>query len=298
MIDSDGLVGRVKQVGESSAVVVLAVDPGSAVGVRVAGGNALGVAAGNGLGPLTYTPLDPATRVQVGDRLLTGPYGGSTYVAGLPVGEVTRVSGDPGAPAREATVTPYVSFASLDLVGIVLAAPRADPRDRLRAATAGHHPGAHAVRAGPGAAAALAILVAVILQAAVLSRLPLPGGPPNLVLVLVIAIGLAAGGSAGLAAGFGAGLLTDVLSDHPVGVLALCFALAGFVAGLLEADVRRSVLLPVVVVAVADRGGLPHLPRRDGAARPDGRRRRRRRYSARSRTTSCSRRSSSPWSWR
>jgi rod shape-determining protein MreD len=84
----------------------------------------------------------------------------------------------------------------------------------------------------------------------VLSRLPLPGGPPNLVLVLVIAIGLAAGGSAGLAAGFGAGLLTDVLSDHPVGVLALCFALAGFVAGLLEADVRRSVLLPVVVVAV------------------------------------------------
>ena len=107
------------------------------------------------------------------------------------------------------------------------------------------------MRAGPGAAAALAIVVAVVLQAAVLSRLPLPGGPPNLVLVLVVAIGLAAGGSAGLAAGFGAGLLTDLLSDHPVGVLALCFALAGFLAGLLEADVRRSVLLPVVVVAVA-----------------------------------------------
>lgn len=106
------------------------------------------------------------------------------------------------------------------------------------------------MRAGPGAAAALAILVAVVLQAAVLSRLPLPGGPPNLVLVLVIAIGLAGGGSAGLAAGFGAGLLTDLLSDHPVGVLALCFGLAGLLAGLLDADVRRSVLLSVVVVAV------------------------------------------------
>ena len=70
---------------------------------------------------------------------------------------------------------------------------------------------------------------------------------------------------AGLAAGFGAGLLTDLLSDHPVGVLALCFALAGLLAGLLEADVRRSVLLPVVVVAVADRRGLPRLPRRDRA---------------------------------
>jgi rod shape-determining protein MreC len=131
VVNADGLVGRVKEVGDGSSTVVLAVDPGSAVGVRVAGGNALGVAAGNGLGPLTYTPLDPATRVKVGDRLVTGPYGGSTYVAGLPVGQVTAVSGDPGAPAREATVTTYVSFARLDLIGIVLAAPRADPRDRL-----------------------------------------------------------------------------------------------------------------------------------------------------------------------
>jgi rod shape-determining protein MreC len=131
VINGNGLVGRVKTVGERSSVIVLAVDPGSAVGVRLAGGNQLGVAAGNGLGPLTFTPLDPTTRVQVGDRLVTGPYGGSTYVAGLPLGEVTAVSGDPGAPAREATVTPYVSFGSLDLVGVLLAAPRADPRDKL-----------------------------------------------------------------------------------------------------------------------------------------------------------------------
>lgn len=136
VVNSDGLVGRVKTAGEASSTVVLAVDPGSAVGVRLAGSNALGLAAGNGLGPLTFTPLDPATRVSVGDRLLTGPYGGSTYVPGLPVGEVTAVSGDPGAPARAATVTPYVSYASLDLVGIVLAAPRADPRDTLLPAAA------------------------------------------------------------------------------------------------------------------------------------------------------------------
>ena len=107
------------------------------------------------------------------------------------------------------------------------------------------------MRAGPGVAAAVAVVAAVVLQAAVLARTPLPGGQPNLVLVLVVAIGLAAGPSAGLATGFAAGLLTDLLSDHPIGVLALCFALAGFLAGLLEADVGRSVLVPVVVVAVA-----------------------------------------------
>lgn len=140
VVGGDGLVGRVKEVTDSSAVVVLAVDPGSSVGVRLAGGRQLGLASGNGLGPMTFTPLDPTTRVKVGDRLVTGPYGGSTYVAGLPVGEVVAVSGDPGAPAREATVRPYVDFGSLDLVGILLAAPRTDPRDRLVPAPAAAPP--------------------------------------------------------------------------------------------------------------------------------------------------------------
>lgn len=104
---------------------------------------------------------------------------------------------------------------------------------------------------GPGLAAAAAVLVAVVLQAAVFARLPLPGGQPSVVLVLVVAIGLAGGANAGLAAGFGAGLLTDLLADHPLGILALCFALAGLLAGLLEADVERTVLLPVMVVALS-----------------------------------------------
>ncbi len=107
---------------------------------------------------------------------------------------------------------------------------------------------------GPGIAAAVAILAAVLLQASVFARLPLPGGAPSVTLVLVVAIGLSGGPNAGLAAGFGAGLLTDLLSGHPLGILALCFALAGFLAGLLEADVERTVLLPVVVVALASAG--------------------------------------------
>ncbi|HEX6756678.1 MAG TPA: rod shape-determining protein MreC [Mycobacteriales bacterium] len=137
VVNSDGLVGRVKQVTAGSSVIVLAVDPGSAVGVRLGGGNQLAVASGNGLGPLTVTPLDPQTRIKVGDRLVSGPYGGSTYVAGIPVGEVTAVSSDPSAPVREATVRPYARFGSLDLVGIVLARPRTDPRDRLLPAPSG-----------------------------------------------------------------------------------------------------------------------------------------------------------------
>jgi rod shape-determining protein MreC len=131
VVNGDGLVGRVKQVSGTTAVIVLAIDPGSSVGVRLAGSNQVGVASGAGLGPVTFAPLDPQTQVRTGDQLVTGPYGGTTYVPGVPVGEVTGVSGDAGSAAREATVRPYVTFTALDLVGVVLVGPRQDPRDSV-----------------------------------------------------------------------------------------------------------------------------------------------------------------------
>jgi hypothetical protein len=57
-----------------------------------------------------------------------------------------------------------------------------------------------------------------------------------------------------MATGFAAGLLSDLLSDHPVGLLALCFAVAGCVAGLMEADSARSVLWPLLIVGVGAAG--------------------------------------------
>jgi rod shape-determining protein MreC len=158
VVTGDGLVGRVKQVTPNTSVVVLALDPGSSVGVRLAGSNQLGVATGDGLAPLSFSPLDPQTRPRVGDRLVTGPYRGSTYVAGIPVGEVTSVVDDPAAPGGTATIRPYVTFSALDLVGIVLAAPRADPRDSVLPAaptptpnpTAGGSPTGPASTAEPG----------------------------------------------------------------------------------------------------------------------------------------------------
>ena len=50
VVDSDGLVGAVKDVSDASAVIVLAVDPGSRSASRLAGGNALGVPPATGWG--------------------------------------------------------------------------------------------------------------------------------------------------------------------------------------------------------------------------------------------------------
>lgn len=99
--------------------------------------------------------------------------------------------------------------------------------------------------------AGLAIAIAVLLQGTLLARLPLPGGPPNLALLLVVGVALAGGTAAGLGCGFAAGIVMDLMSDHQVGVLAICLALVGFAVGLLETDPDRSVFWPMVVVAVA-----------------------------------------------
>ncbi len=101
----------------------------------------------------------------------------------------------------------------------------------------------------------LLVVMAVVLQTAVLVRLPLPYARPDLVLVLVVAIAMAAGSGAGMAVGFAAGLLCDLLADHPAGMLALVLCLLGYVCGLIPAAPERSVLLPLGVVVIAATAG-------------------------------------------
>lgn len=95
---------------------------------------------------------------------------------------------------------------------------------------------------------------AQLLQGSVLARIPAPGGPPDLVLVVVVGFGLAAGPLEGAAIGFAAGLLTDLLSDHPLGLYALVFAVTGYFCGLAGHDSERSALRPLVVVGAATVG--------------------------------------------
>ena len=95
----------------------------------------------------------------------------------------------------------------------------------------------------------LGVAAAVLLQTTVVARLPLPGRPPDLVLVLVVAVGLAAGPLAGAATGFAAGLVADLVSDGALGRLALAYLVAGAVAGRWADDPRPSVLVPLRAVA-------------------------------------------------
>jgi rod shape-determining protein MreC len=125
-----GLVGRVLRVDTATSVVLMAVDPGSGVGVRDARSGELALATGAGSSGFTLTPLDPSADLRVGDPLETGPAGSSTFAAGLPVATITAVhatsTGVVSASARSA-----LKPTTVNLVGVIesgstaAAAPRA-----------------------------------------------------------------------------------------------------------------------------------------------------------------------------
>jgi len=99
---------------------------------------------------------------------------------------------------------------------------------------------------------AAVLLTGLMLQVAVVNRLGLPGGHPDLVVLCVIALALVGGPEAGALVGFAAGLAADIVppADHTIGRLALAYALVGYAAGLLEDVEERSVLTTVVVVVI------------------------------------------------
>jgi rod shape-determining protein MreD len=94
--------------------------------------------------------------------------------------------------------------------------------------------------------AGLVLLTAVVLQAAVVSRLDVFGAHADLLVLVPIAVALVDGPERGAMAGFVAGLAVDLLSTTPFGLTALAYSVVGFVVGAFQHGVlRNSVVLPV-----------------------------------------------------
>ncbi|MEW1724015.1 rod shape-determining protein MreC [Streptomyces sp. NPDC093109] len=132
VINGDGLVGRVTTVGPNTSTVLLANDPGFTVGTRMEGNDELGFATGQGDRPLSVQLLNGKAKIKKGDRLVTfGSSKDRPFVPGVPVGEVVRVDPSGGDLTRTLSVRPFVGYTKLDIVGVVVEAPRQDPRDTV-----------------------------------------------------------------------------------------------------------------------------------------------------------------------
>ncbi|MEN3536067.1 rod shape-determining protein MreC [Microbispora sp. ZYX-F-249] len=132
-----GLVGRIVHAGPVSSTVALLTDPALSAGARLEGGNELGVVsglgeAGGGGNLVRFRLLDSTVPIGVGRRIVSfGSQQSRPYVPGVPIGVVERVDNTPGEVTRTAYARPFTDFSSLDVVGVVVAAPKRDPRDAV-----------------------------------------------------------------------------------------------------------------------------------------------------------------------
>ena len=111
-ITGEGLVGRVSELGERAARILLLTDINSRVPVFVERTRERAVLAGDNSDhmQLLYLPAD--ITATVGDRIITSGHGG-VFPPGLPVGVITSIQG--GA----VLVQPYVDWEQLEYVRLV-----------------------------------------------------------------------------------------------------------------------------------------------------------------------------------
>ena len=119
-LSGKGLLGRVAEVGDRSARVLLINDLNSRIPVVIERSRERAILAGdNSVTPrLLYLPV--TTSVQVGDRVVTSGHGGA-FPVGLPVGVVSAIS-DEGVrvtPFADATNIEYVRLMDFGLDGIL-----------------------------------------------------------------------------------------------------------------------------------------------------------------------------------
>lgn len=130
VVNGDGLVGRVTRVTPTTSQVLLANDASSSVGGRLeaAPPGEVGVVDGAGQSPMMLRLFSAQAQVTEGQRVVTF---GSTYVPGVPIGEVVSVEATPGSLERRAQVRPFVDYSSLDIVGVVVELAEGDPGDAV-----------------------------------------------------------------------------------------------------------------------------------------------------------------------
>ncbi|OPG04293.1 rod shape-determining protein MreC [Microbispora sp. GKU 823] len=137
VLSDAGLVGRVVQTGPAGSTVALLTDPALSAGARLEGGNELGVVSGlgeegGGGNLIRFRLLDSTVPIGVGRRIVSfGSQQSKPYVPGVPIGVVERVDNTPGEVTRTAYARPFTNFSALDVVGVVVAAPKRDPRDAV-----------------------------------------------------------------------------------------------------------------------------------------------------------------------
>lgn len=106
VIDADGVVGQITQVGPLQAQVMLITDPASATPVEIERTGLATIAIGTGqINVLSLPYLPNSTDIKPGDKLVASGFGGR-YPRGYPVAVVTSVTPQAGDPFARVEARP------------------------------------------------------------------------------------------------------------------------------------------------------------------------------------------------
>lgn len=120
VVSGGGLVGRVVDVSRRRATVRLITDASSSVGVRLATTGELAVAAGRGAGStLRLDLVDPVTKVDKGETVVTSGLQNSVFPPGIPVGRVVAATTASGALQQDVTIEPTVDLRRITFVKVM-----------------------------------------------------------------------------------------------------------------------------------------------------------------------------------
>lgn len=127
VIDADGVIGQVDHVAQFSATIRLISDPGHAIPVQVNRNGLRSVALGTGrTDVLNIESLPNNADIQIGDLVVTSGLGGR-FPAGYPVGEVSAIRPDPGAPFSTINIAPRGALGRIQEVLLIRRDPSPAP---------------------------------------------------------------------------------------------------------------------------------------------------------------------------
>ncbi len=103
----------------------------------------------------------------------------------------------------------------------------------------------------------LVIVVALLLQLALISEMHVLTATGDILLLLTICAGIAAGPERGALTGFIAGLAFDLVLQTPFGLSALAYCIVGYVVGRAQTGILRTVWwVPMATAAIASAAGV------------------------------------------
>ena len=119
VINGDGLIGRVLEVGKDWSKVISVIDESNSVSFKVFRDmQLLGILSGDGKGGLAGYMIDPEAAVIEGDILITSGMG--MYPEGIPIGKVKKVVWNNDTLLKTVTIEPSAYFKNLQKVTVLV----------------------------------------------------------------------------------------------------------------------------------------------------------------------------------